>query len=112
MSDRELSALLRALKLGLIALTLMSVGVVGGLLLSTSIQEGRPEPTSTMAAAHQSVPAGARGGGDGRTRFHRPCSPIPKAAPNLSRARSRSWPDAFFPPWSPSRAARWSRTRA
>ena len=54
---RDLSALLRALKLGLIALTLMSVGVMGGLLLSTSIRDGQPEPTSTMAAAQQGAPA-------------------------------------------------------
>jgi serine protease Do len=56
-SVRDLSSLLRALKLGLVALTLMSVGVMGGLLLSTSIRDGRPEPTSTMAAAQQGTPA-------------------------------------------------------
>ncbi len=54
-----LDALLRSLKYSLIALTLVSVGVMAGLLLSTSIPDHRAGTTTTTAAALRSTDAAA-----------------------------------------------------
>jgi serine protease Do len=50
--------LLRAVKLLLIGLTLVSIGVIAGLLLSTSLPEGRPESAVSVASPGDGPEAG------------------------------------------------------